>query len=322
MGGPARRRLDDGHASPRAPPLGRRGPLPSTLFVPIHKWASRRWLISGLHSGRSGIILKKAFSGHTTFGRGSCRPRRCDPFSRPPYRTHAAISRSRLTPNCWRRSPPPGTRRHSPNWSPSMGRLVRGTARRMAQDPDVAEDVFQATFLLLSRKAAAVSWGPTVGPWLYRPSSGLRPRPGPACPPAPRPDGGRRRRPSGRSVRRARLGRGPGRPRPSPRRPSGSPPGPARAVLPGRTHPGRGRRRPRLLIDRDRPGGAERRLRRLLAHRGLSLSAALAGTLVADSAVAADGAAATARAASPSRCRGRRPRQSGNYWAGHWPDGN
>src|SRR5262249_29260180 len=31
-----------------------------------------------------------------------------------------------------------------------------------------AEDVFQATFLLLARKAAAVAWGPTVGPWLYQ----------------------------------------------------------------------------------------------------------------------------------------------------------
>src|SRR5262245_38928867 len=46
------------------------------------------------------------------------------------------------------------------------GRLVRGAARRLA-GPDAAEDVFQATFLLLARKAAAVAWGPTVGPWLY-----------------------------------------------------------------------------------------------------------------------------------------------------------
>src|SRR5437868_12557884 len=48
------------------------------------------------------------------------------------------------------------------------GRLVRGTARRLAGGPDAAEDVFQATFLLLARKAAAVAWGPTVGPWLYQ----------------------------------------------------------------------------------------------------------------------------------------------------------
>src|SRR6516225_6528780 len=48
------------------------------------------------------------------------------------------------------------------------GRLVRGAARRLAGGPDAAEDVFQATFLLLARKAAAVAWGPTVGPWLYQ----------------------------------------------------------------------------------------------------------------------------------------------------------
>src|SRR5205807_340522 len=48
------------------------------------------------------------------------------------------------------------------------GRLVRGTARRVAGDANIAEDVFQATFFLLAQKAAVVSWGPTVGPWLYQ----------------------------------------------------------------------------------------------------------------------------------------------------------
>ncbi|VTR96198.1 sigma-70 family rna polymerase sigma factor : Uncultured bacterium genome assembly Metasoil_fosmids_resub OS=uncultured bacterium PE=4 SV=1: Sigma70_r2: Sigma70_r4_2 [Gemmata massiliana] len=48
------------------------------------------------------------------------------------------------------------------------GALVHGTARRIAGDPDAAHDAFQATFLLLARKASAGGWGPTVGPWLYR----------------------------------------------------------------------------------------------------------------------------------------------------------
>jgi hypothetical protein len=34
------------------------------------------------------------------------------------------------------------------------------------RDADAA-DVFQATFLVLAGKAAAVRWRPTVGPWLY-----------------------------------------------------------------------------------------------------------------------------------------------------------
>src|SRR5581483_4234025 len=47
------------------------------------------------------------------------------------------------------------------------GGLVRGTARRHLGDAHAADDVYQATFLVLARKAGAVRWGPTVGPWLY-----------------------------------------------------------------------------------------------------------------------------------------------------------
>lgn len=45
-------------------------------------------------------------------------------------------------------------------------RMVRGTARRVAGEAD-ADDVAQAAFLILARKAGH-GWGPTVGPWLYR----------------------------------------------------------------------------------------------------------------------------------------------------------
>ncbi len=47
------------------------------------------------------------------------------------------------------------------------GGLVRGTARRWVRDAHAAEDVCQAAFLVLAKKAGAVTWGGTVGPWLH-----------------------------------------------------------------------------------------------------------------------------------------------------------
>lgn len=47
------------------------------------------------------------------------------------------------------------------------GGLVQGTARRIVGDHQTAEDVLQATFLVLARKARSVPWKQTIAPWLY-----------------------------------------------------------------------------------------------------------------------------------------------------------
>src|SRR5262245_30292658 len=47
------------------------------------------------------------------------------------------------------------------------GPMVLGLCRRVVQDPHEAEDVFQATFLVLVRKARALHQYGSLANWLY-----------------------------------------------------------------------------------------------------------------------------------------------------------
>lgn len=48
------------------------------------------------------------------------------------------------------------------------GPMVRGVCRRVLRHAEDAEDVFQATFLVLARKAGSIRWKRSIGPWLYQ----------------------------------------------------------------------------------------------------------------------------------------------------------
>src|SRR5438067_1686312 len=48
------------------------------------------------------------------------------------------------------------------------GPLVRGVCRQVLRDAHEADDAFQATFLVLARKARSIRQGQCLAAWLYR----------------------------------------------------------------------------------------------------------------------------------------------------------
>ena len=70
-------------------------------------------------------------------------------------------------PNCSGDSPRPATRPRSNCSSGDTGRWCSGLCRRAVRDEQLAEDAFQAVFIVLARKAGSIRGG-NVGGWLFR----------------------------------------------------------------------------------------------------------------------------------------------------------
>jgi DNA-directed RNA polymerase specialized sigma24 family protein len=47
------------------------------------------------------------------------------------------------------------------------GRMLVGVCQRILGDPLLAEDSFQATFIVLARRASSLDVNSSLGPWLY-----------------------------------------------------------------------------------------------------------------------------------------------------------
>src|SRR5215212_11368993 len=95
-------------------------------------------------SGRSGAVLRQV---HTLFGRG----------------TVAGMDVGLLLERFVSGGEEPAFEALIARFGP----MVLGICRRMLDDPRDVEDAFQATFLVLVRKAATIRDGDLLGNWLY-----------------------------------------------------------------------------------------------------------------------------------------------------------
>src|SRR5439155_24189890 len=50
-------------------------------------------------------------------------------------------------------------------------KMVSGVCRRLLRDPHAADDAFQASFLVLARRASSINKRTSVGGWLYKVTS-------------------------------------------------------------------------------------------------------------------------------------------------------
>ena len=156
-------------------------------------------------------------------------------------------------------------RRHGPP--------VLGVCRRVLRDPHAAEDAFQATFLVLARKAHAIAQPEALGSWLYgvairvacKARAGAPGRPPAHC---------RTRSPTSRTRRPASPGGAAADPRRGTVPDAGPGPHPDRPGLPGGADARRGGPGDRLPagVDGVAAGRAREDLRRRLARRGVGLA--------------------------------------------------
>ena len=93
------------------------------------------------------------------------RPRSC-PTSCPAS-VAGRPARPRPTPTCWPASSPPATNRRSRHIVRRHGPMVFGVCRRVTGNHHLAEDAFQAVFVVLAAKAETVRPRAALSAWLY-----------------------------------------------------------------------------------------------------------------------------------------------------------
>ena len=136
--------------------------------------SSRRWggILYEIAARRDGMDRIPSVSRREDPCQMHARPAFCNRSERC---SAPASWRGCPTPSCWSGSARRGPLRRMPRWRPrrrsrhwwrGMGRWCWASAGRLA-DPNDVDDAFQATFLVLVRRARSVRVGDSLGRWLY-----------------------------------------------------------------------------------------------------------------------------------------------------------